>query len=77
MEFNAQEMMKGEGVMHEKMPRMYSLRETAKRSGLSIYFLRQLIAEEKVRYLQCGKKYLINYDYVIAACNGGQEPKAS
>ena len=58
MEFKAQEMMKGEGVMHEKMPRMYSLRETAKRSGLSIYFLRQLIAEEKVRYLQCGKKYL-------------------
>ena len=54
---------------------MYSLRETAKRSGLSVYYLRKLLAERKIKYLQCGKKFLVNYQSVIDLCNGAETAK--
>ena len=57
------------------MPEMYSLRKTAEKSGLSIYYLRKLLAERKIKYLQCGKKFLINYSSVIDLCNGAETAK--
>ncbi len=57
------------------MPEMYSLRKTAEKSGLSIYYLRKLLAEGRVKYLQCGKKFLVNYQSVIDLCNGAETVK--
>ena len=54
----------------KKVIEMYSLRETAKKSGLSVYYLRKLLAEGKIKYLMCGRKFLINYASVIDLCNG-------
>ena len=55
-----------------KVPVMLSIRETAKRTGISQYVLRRWIAEKRIVCVTCGKKYLVNYDSVLGLLNGAE-----
>ena len=59
------------------MPEMLSIRETAKRTGLSPYLLRRLIAEKRIVCITCGKKYLVNLSSVIALLNGAETTESN
>ncbi len=39
-----------------------SIKELAKETGVSEYYIRNLISEGKIPYLTAGKKFLINYN---------------
>ena len=51
-------------------PTMLTIKETAKRTGLAEYYIRNLVWERKIPFLPVGKKYLINLEgltnYLIA-----------
>lgn len=51
---------------------MLSVRETAKKTGLSERTLRQLIKDEKIVYFKSGKKFLINYERLHEQLNNGK-----
>lgn len=62
---------KGEEIkMENKIPTMLTLKETAERTGLSYYCLRQLCLEDKIIHIKTGAKYLINFDKLIDYLNG-------
>lgn len=53
------------------LPRMRSIRQAAAEAGIAEYFLRQLVKQNKVRYVRAGKKYLVNLDSLISyLCEG-------
>lgn len=51
---------------------MLSVRETAKKTGISERVLRQLVKENKISYLRVGKKFLINYEMLRNSLNNGE-----
>ncbi len=59
--------------MYEKLatPVMLSIKETAQHTGLSAYFIRNLVKVDKVKYVMAGKKTLINLESVIDYLNTG------
>ena len=44
-----------------------TIAEAAARSGLSVYFWRQLVRADKVPYIRSGSKYYINYPGAMEA----------
>ena len=55
-----------------KVPKMLSIRETAKATGLPEYFLRELVANNEICFVKAGRKYLINIDKLIEYLNTPQ-----
>lgn len=53
------------------LPRMRTIRQAAAESGLAVYFVRRLIAENKVVYVKAGRKFLVNFDSLIQYLNSG------
>ena len=45
--------------LHNNIPTMLTIKETAQRTKLPVHFVRKLCWEKKVPYLRVGKKYLI------------------
>lgn len=43
-----------------EIPEMVTVIELSKRSGLSQYYIRQLLKKNCISHVKCGKKYLIN-----------------
>ena len=56
--------------MSNNIPTMLTIKETAKRSGLAQHYLRSLCTNNKIIYVKCGTKYLINFDKLIDFLNG-------
>lgn len=55
------------------IPKMITIPEAAKESGLPLHFLRQLCLNRKVKIVKAGKKYLINRDSLIQYLTEGDE----
>lgn len=56
------------------IPKMLTINETAKQTGLPAYFIRQCVLQGKIKYIKAGKKYLINLDKLVEFLNDGEEP---
>ena len=53
-----------------KTPRVVTLRECAKETGLSYYALRRMCLTEETACIRIGSKWLINLDLLIEKLNG-------
>ncbi len=59
------------------IPRMATINEASKITGLAKYFIRQLAITNKVKTIKAGNKYLINIDKLIEYLNGGDNEAES
>ena len=48
-----------------------SIKEFAATSGLSVYFVRQLIQENKIPFIRSGAKYYVNTEKALSILRGG------
>ena len=55
-----------------KVPEMISMRQAGRRGPLSEFRLRILQKQGKLPGIFCGRKFLVNYDRLIAMLNAGQ-----
>lgn len=55
------------------IPTMVTIKEAAKKTGLSYYYIRKLCLEKKVVHITAGRKVLINEEIFINFLNGEQE----
>ena len=55
-----------------KIPTMLSIRDTAKRTGLSATYIRKLCWDKKISYVKSGSKYLVNLEKFIEFLNKGE-----
>ena len=53
-------------------PTMLSIRETARRSGLSENAVRRLVRESAVPFIRVGKKVLLNWEMLVNFLNRGE-----
>ena len=51
--------------MKKFFPQMETINEASKISGLAKYRIRQMVLQNKVKYVRAGKKYLINIESLI------------
>ena len=56
-----------------QIPKMVSLAEASKESGLSYDFIRKLCLQNKIVYVRAGVKYLINWDKLVEFLNQGEK----
>ena len=57
--------------MNYNVPTMLTISATAIRSGLAKHYLRKLCIENKIVYVKCGTKYIINFEKLIEYLNKG------
>lgn len=55
------------------IPRMRKVKELAAETGYPVYFIRQLVKQNKVRYVMAGKKVLVNFDSFIEYLERGEQ----
>ena len=60
-----------------KIPEMVTLKDAAKRTGLSYYYLRNQCLAGKIVHIRAGAKILINFDRLINLLNGEEENQGS
>lgn len=53
------------------IPTMLTIKDTAKTVGLSSYFIRQLILQNKIKFVRSGTKFLINFQSLLDYLNNG------
>lgn len=58
--------------MGNNIPLMKTINEVSEIVGLKKYHLRQLVLQNKVKFIKSGKKYLINLDSLIEYLNNGE-----
>lgn len=56
----------------EKIPVLKTIKETSIIVGLARYHLRQLVKQNKIKFVMAGKKCLINLDSLIVYLNKGE-----
>ena len=56
-----------------EIQRMASIADCAKETGLSYYYIRQLVLENKIRYVKSGKKTYVNVNSLNNYLNGKEE----
>lgn len=54
-----------------QIPKMLSIAQTAKVIGLTKHYVRQLVLQDKIKYVRSGVKYLVNVDSLINYLNNG------
>ena len=54
------------------IPQMKTIKEDSKIVGLAEYHIRQLVKQNKIRFIMAGKKYLINMDSLIEYLKNGE-----
>lgn len=62
--------------MEEKtrpLPRMRTIKETGAETGMSVYFIRQLVKQNKISYVMAGKKALVNLDSFLDYLERGEQ----
>ena len=57
------------------LPRMRTIKESAEKTGLAVYFVRQLVKQGKIKYVCAGRKCLVNLDSLIEYLNNGENHK--
>ena len=65
-------MVEKEKLSGAEVPRMISLRKAAKETGLTYLLIRELCDSVKVAYLKSGRKYLVNYQSLLALLKNGE-----
>lgn len=55
---------------------MRTIRQTAEETGLHEYFIRQLVKQDRIKYVKAGRKVLINLDLLIEYLNSGEQGAA-
>ena len=55
-----------------KVPTMVTIREAARRTGVSYDFIYKLCKRDEIVYVKAGSKYLINFEKFINFLNGGE-----
>ncbi len=56
----------------EKIPTMKSISECSEIVGLAKYHVRQLVLQDKIKYVKAGRKYLVNLESLIEYLNNGE-----
>lgn len=59
-------------ISNIEVPRMISLRKAAEETGLTYLLIRELCDSGKVAYLKSGRKYLVNYQSLLALLKNGE-----
>lgn len=52
---------------------MRTVRQLGAETGYPVYFIRQLVKQNKVRYVMAGKKVLVNFDSFIEYLERGEQ----
>lgn len=55
-----------------ELPQMKTINQTAQLFGLAKHYIRQLVLNDKVKYVKAGKKYLINFESLITYLQEGE-----
>lgn len=58
------------------LPRMRTIKQTAEETGLHEYFIRQLVKQDKIKYVKAGRKVLVNLDKFIEYLETGEQGAA-
>ncbi len=53
------------------IPEMKNISEASKIVGLTKYYVRKLVLQDKIKYVRSGVKYLVNVDSLINYLNNG------
>ena len=59
------------------VPRFGTINDCAKMTSLSKFHVRQLVRQNKVKYIRAGTKYLVNINSLIDYFNQGDNPETS
>lgn len=54
------------------VPTMKSICECSQIAGLAKYHVRQLVLQDKIKYVKAGRKYLVNLESLIEYLNNGE-----
>lgn len=57
--------MKGNNHFEQRIPEMVSIREAARRTGMSYAFIRKLCQEKKIVYVQAGSRCMVNFSFLV------------
>ena len=55
------------------VPRMRTIKETGAETGFPVYFIRQLVKQNKISYVKAGKKFLVNLDSFLDYLERGEQ----
>lgn len=50
---------------------MKTIKKASEETGLSQYAIRKLIKTNKIKYIRCGVKYMVNMSSLREYCEGG------
>ena len=56
----------------EKIPALKTINEASQLVGLARYHLRQLVKQNRIKFILAGKKVLINMDSLVEYLNNGE-----
>ena len=56
----------------KNVPTMKSICECSQNTGLAKYHVRQLVLQDKIKYVKAGRKYLVNLESLIEYLNNGE-----
>lgn len=57
-------------MQQETTPTMRTIRGEAKATGLPEHFIRQLVKQDKIRYVSAGSRVYLNHNSLVAFLNG-------
>lgn len=55
--------------MIKEIPTMLTIKETAEKTGLAEYYIRQCCINNKIVHVRCGKRILVNLDKFVDFLN--------
>lgn len=58
-----------ENVFKLKIPTMLTIKEAAQRTGVAAHFVRNLVLNNKIVHVRCGRKYLVNLEKFVDYLN--------
>ena len=56
-----------------EIPVMLTIVETAKKTGLAQHYIRQCCLQNKIVYVRCGKRILVNFSKFCEFLNTGEQ----
>ena len=59
-------------LKNEIVPQMLTIKEVAKKINLAPYFIRQLVLQNKVKFVRSGTKFFINFQSLLDYLNTGE-----
>ena len=56
-----------------EIPTMLTINETAEKTGLAKYYIRQCCLNNKIVHIRCGKRILVNFGKFVEFLNSGDQ----